>query len=57
MTTNISKSSSPSELKITDMRIAVIGKGGWRWPIIKIFTNQDIIGWAKYVMGHLLDMH
>ena len=44
MTTNISKSSSPSELKITDMRIAVIGKGGWRWPIIKIFTNQDIIG-------------
>ncbi|MAR34101.1 MAG: mandelate racemase [Chloroflexi bacterium] len=44
MTTNISKNSSPSDLKITDMRIAVVGKGGWRWPIIKIFTNQDIIG-------------
>ena len=44
MTTNISKNSSPSDLKITDMRIAVVGKGGWRWPIIKIFTYQDIIG-------------
>tara|TARA_B100000401_G_scaffold423944_1_gene352273 strand:- start:140 stop:1438 length:1299 start_codon:yes stop_codon:yes gene_type:complete len=44
MTTNISKNSSPSDLKITDMRIAVVGKGGWRWPIIKIFTNQDVIG-------------
>ena len=44
MTTNISKNSSPSELKITDMRISVVGKGGWRWPIIKIFTNQDLVG-------------
>tara|TARA_B100000029_G_scaffold490837_1_gene550305 strand:+ start:3500 stop:4720 length:1221 start_codon:yes stop_codon:yes gene_type:complete len=26
------------------MRIAVIGHGGWRWPIIKIYTNQDIVG-------------
>ena len=36
--------SNPSDLKITDMRIAVIGHGGWRWPIIKIYTNQDIVG-------------
>ena len=36
--------SNPSDLKITDMRIAVIGHGGWRWPIIKIYTNQGIVG-------------
>ena len=36
--------SSPSELKITDLRISVIGEGNWRWPIIKIYTNQSLIG-------------
>ncbi|GIT18507.1 MAG: hypothetical protein CM1200mP39_13130 [Dehalococcoidia bacterium] len=25
--------SAPSELRITDMRIAVVGGDGWRWPI------------------------
>tara|TARA_B110000263_G_scaffold82515_1_gene72235 strand:- start:66 stop:1364 length:1299 start_codon:yes stop_codon:yes gene_type:complete len=38
------KSSNPSELKITDMRIAVIGDKNWRWPIIKLYTNQGLIG-------------
>ena len=41
---NFSTNSKPSELKITDMRIAVVGENNWRWPIIKIFTNQDIVG-------------
>ena len=41
---NFSKSSSPSDLKITDMRIAVVGENNWRWPIIKLYTNQDIVG-------------
>tara|TARA_Y100000768_G_scaffold356105_1_gene310252 strand:- start:1048 stop:2394 length:1347 start_codon:yes stop_codon:yes gene_type:complete len=41
---NFSKNSKPSELKITDMRIAVVGEDNWRWPIIKIYTNQDIVG-------------
>ena len=36
--------SSPSELKITDLRISVIGEGNWRWPIIKVYTNQSLIG-------------
>jgi len=44
MSNKINGFSSPSDLIITDMRIAVIGEGGWRWPIIKIYTNQDIIG-------------
>lgn len=44
MSNKIWTSSNPSKLRITDMRIAVIGEGGWRWPIIKIYTNQDIIG-------------
>ena len=32
--------SSPSDLKITDMRIAEVG----RVPIVKIFTNQGVYG-------------
>ena len=36
--------SSPSDLRITDMRIAVVGGGSWRWPIIKIETNQGLMG-------------
>ena len=41
---NFSTNSKPSDLKITDMRIAVVGEDNWRWPIIKIYTNQDIVG-------------
>ena len=26
------------------MRIAVVGGGGWRWPIIKLETNQGLLG-------------
>ena len=37
-------SSSPSDLRITDLRIAVVGGGGWRWPIIKLETNQGLVG-------------
>ncbi len=37
-------SSSPSDLRITDLRIAVVGGGGWRWPIIKLDTNQGLVG-------------
>ncbi len=41
---NVRASSSPSDLKITDMRIAVVGHGNWRWPIIRICTNQGLVG-------------
>jgi L-alanine-DL-glutamate epimerase-like enolase superfamily enzyme len=42
-TSKVSRASSPSELKITDMRVAVIGNVG-RTPIIRIDTNQGIYG-------------
>jgi L-alanine-DL-glutamate epimerase-like enolase superfamily enzyme len=42
-TSKVQRSSYPSDLKITDMRVAVIGDGG-RKPIIRIDTNQGIYG-------------
>lgn len=41
---NVNAYSRPSELRITDMRIAVVGYGGWRWPLIRLDTNQGICG-------------
>jgi len=44
-TQNVNRNSSPTELKITDMRIAEIGKGVvFRTPIVRIYTNQGIVG-------------
>ncbi|MFW6195396.1 MAG: mandelate racemase/muconate lactonizing enzyme family protein [Chloroflexota bacterium] len=40
----VNTASRPSELKITDMRIAVVGHANWRWPIIKLYTNQGLVG-------------
>ncbi len=42
-TSQVNRASSPSELKITDMRVAVITNVG-RTPIIRIDTNQGIYG-------------
>ena len=42
-TSNVQRASRPSDLKITDMRVAVLGDGG-RKPIIRIDTNQGIYG-------------
>jgi len=39
--------SRPSELKITDMRVATVGWAGWRFPIIRIDTNQGISGYGE----------
>lgn len=36
--------SRPSELRITDLRVAVVGWEGWRFPLIRIDTNQGISG-------------
>jgi L-alanine-DL-glutamate epimerase-like enolase superfamily enzyme len=44
VTDNVNRNSRPSELKITDMRVAVIGDAPFRCPIIRIDTNQDIYG-------------
>ncbi len=42
-TSNVQRASSPSELKITDMRVAVMGNVG-RTALIRIDTNQGIYG-------------
>jgi L-alanine-DL-glutamate epimerase-like enolase superfamily enzyme len=42
-TSRVNRASSPSELKITDMRVAVILDGG-RKALIRIDTNQGIYG-------------
>ncbi len=45
LTQNVNKNSKPSELKITDMRIAEIGGDVvFRTPIVRIYTNQGIVG-------------
>ncbi len=43
-TQRVRRASSPSDLKITDMRYAVVMNGGGRCPIIRIDTNQGIHG-------------
>jgi L-alanine-DL-glutamate epimerase-like enolase superfamily enzyme len=41
---NVNTSSRPSDLKITDLRVAVIGRAPMTCPIIRIDTNQGIYG-------------
>src|ERR1700738_666145 len=41
---NVNRNSSPSTLKITDMRIATIARAPMTDPIIRIDTNQGIYG-------------
>jgi L-alanine-DL-glutamate epimerase-like enolase superfamily enzyme len=43
-TSKVNRASSPSDLKITDMRYAVIMNGGGRCPVIRIDTNQGLYG-------------
>lgn len=38
---NVNTASKPSELKITDLRVAALGRG---WPVLRIDTNQGIHG-------------
>lgn len=44
---NISQNSRPSALRITDVRTATVGWQGWRFPIIRIDTNQGICGYGE----------
>ena len=47
-TNKVRTNSKPSDLKITDMRIATVTKGGgWRFPVIRLDTNQGIAGWGE----------
>src|SRR5690606_28188953 len=45
-TSGVQKNSSPSDLKITDMRVAVVREGGQK-AIIRIDTNQGIYGYGE----------
>lgn len=46
-TQNVRRSSSPSELRITDLRIAVVARAPMRCPLIRIDTNQGISGYGE----------
>ncbi|MGH8631069.1 MAG: mandelate racemase/muconate lactonizing enzyme family protein, partial [Burkholderiales bacterium] len=39
--------SRPSELNITDLRTATVGWDGWRFPLIRIDTNQGLSGYGE----------
>lgn len=39
--------SRPSQLKITDMRTATVGWGGWRFTLIRLDTNQGLSGYGE----------
>ena len=43
-TSKVNRKSSPTDLKITDMRYAVVMNGHARCPVIRIDTNQGIYG-------------
>jgi L-alanine-DL-glutamate epimerase-like enolase superfamily enzyme len=44
---NVNRSSKPSELRITDLRIAHIRNAPMRVPIIRIDTNQGLAGYGE----------
>ena len=47
-TSAVQTNSKPSQLKITDMRITMVSRGGPRGiPIIRLDTNQGISGWGE----------
>jgi L-alanine-DL-glutamate epimerase-like enolase superfamily enzyme len=39
--------SRPSELRITDLRAATVGWNRWRFPIVRIDTNQGLSGYGE----------
>jgi L-alanine-DL-glutamate epimerase-like enolase superfamily enzyme len=44
---NVNQHSRPSDLRITDVRTATVGWEGWRFPIIRIDTNQGLSGYGE----------
>jgi len=44
---NVKQGSRPSDLRITDVRTATVGWDGWRFPIIRIDTNQGLVGYGE----------
>ena len=44
---NVRRASEPSALKITDLRVAVVVNAPMTCPIIRIDTNQGLVGWGE----------
>jgi len=44
---NVNRSSAPSQLKITDLRVATVVEAPMTCPIIRIDTNQGISGYGE----------
>src|SRR5882672_11716665 len=44
---NVQRNSRPSELKITDMRVAVVEKAPMTCPILRLDTNQGLVGYGE----------
>src|SRR5262245_28340313 len=44
---NVNRSSSPSQLRITDLRVAVVERAPFTCPIIRIDTNQGVSGYGE----------
>jgi L-alanine-DL-glutamate epimerase-like enolase superfamily enzyme len=44
---HVSAYSRPSELKISDIRTATVGWDNWRFPLIRIDTNQGVSGYGE----------
>lgn len=47
ITQKVKRDSKPAELKITDLRIAHLGGVPFKSPIIRIDTNQGLVGWGE----------
>ncbi len=47
ITQKVPRDSKPSELKITDMRVAILSGVPFTSPIIRIDTNQGLVGWGE----------
>lgn len=44
---HVTRYGRPNDLKITDLRVATVGWDGWRFPLIRIDTNQGISGYGE----------
>jgi L-alanine-DL-glutamate epimerase-like enolase superfamily enzyme len=44
---NVPRNSIPSQLKITDLRVATVVGAPMTCPIIRIDTNQGLVGWGE----------
>src|SRR5215218_796603 len=44
---NVNRASEPSALKITDLRVAIVTGAPFTVPIIRIDTNQGLVGWGE----------